>query len=266
MADPIPADFIFPEKSDGSALGWYYSHDPTLVKLQNGSDWQYIVYGSNFGVTGTASNDRGNWTLIDSAFWSGDADGLEWLVPYYLNGSSFDRFEGDKHYIRNPDVTYVDGQYVMYYSAGLYLSQRSVIGVATSETGEPGTWKDHGKVVSAEYDHWYDFANNRIVVDPTIAVYDDGKFEGLQVPYRASHPNLFVDPDTKRWYLTFGSNWDGIYQMEINPETGKLKDPNSFPTQLASRLDKKSGYYWYNAFQLIEGPALFKHGMFISSG
>lgn len=48
-----------------------------------------------------------------------------------------------------PDINYFDGQYVLYYSASTLSSQISVIGVATSPSMEPGTWTDHGEVISS---------------------------------------------------------------------------------------------------------------------
>ena len=48
-----------------------------------------------------------------------------------------------------PDINYVNGQYVLYYSASSLGSQNSAIGVATSPSMEPGTWTDHGAVVTS---------------------------------------------------------------------------------------------------------------------
>lgn len=48
-----------------------------------------------------------------------------------------------------PDISYQNGQYVLYYAASSLSSQNSVIGVATSPSMEPGTWTDHGEVISS---------------------------------------------------------------------------------------------------------------------
>lgn len=48
-----------------------------------------------------------------------------------------------------PDINYFDGEYVLYYAASTLSSQISVIGVATSPSMEPGTWTDHGEVISS---------------------------------------------------------------------------------------------------------------------
>ena len=46
-----------------------------------------------------------------------------------------------------PDVNYVDGQYVLYYSVSSVGSQNSAIGVATSPLMDAGTWTDLGEVI-----------------------------------------------------------------------------------------------------------------------
>ena len=48
-----------------------------------------------------------------------------------------------------PDINFVNGQYVLYYSVSTVGSQDSAIGVATSPSMEPGTWIDHGAVITS---------------------------------------------------------------------------------------------------------------------
>ncbi|KAI0032151.1 glycoside hydrolase family 43 protein [Vararia minispora EC-137] len=86
-----------------------------------------------------------------------------------------------------PDVNYYNGRYVLYYSASALGTQNSVIGVATSPSMEPGTWTDHGAVVTS-------------------------------VPgdvYNAIDPNLI---DWNGLKLSFGSYWNGIYQIGLWPD------------------------------------------------
>jgi hypothetical protein len=40
--------------------------------------------------------------------------------------------------------------------------------------------------------------------------------------YSAIDSNIFIDPVTGRWTLTFGSFNPGISQLELNPQTGKV--------------------------------------------
>ncbi len=54
-----------------------------------------------------------------------------------------------------PDVTFIDGKYVMYYAVSTSGCQDSAIGVATSPTMENETWDDLGQVISSKEDDSY---------------------------------------------------------------------------------------------------------------
>ncbi|EIM86003.1 glycoside hydrolase family 43 protein [Stereum hirsutum FP-91666 SS1] len=87
-----------------------------------------------------------------------------------------------------PDINYFDGQYVLYYSASTLSSQISVIGVATSPSMEPGTWTDHGEVISSTTGDVYNAIDANLIIT-------NG---GLQ--------------------LSFGSWQQGIYQIGLWPD------------------------------------------------
>lgn len=82
------------------------------------------------------------------------------------------------------DVAKIKDQYVLYYSASKGGSQKSVIGVATSKTMEPGSWTDHGAVIRS------DGSKNFNAIDPNII-----NANGLK--------------------LTFGSYWGGMFQIDM---------------------------------------------------
>ncbi|KZV98347.1 glycoside hydrolase family 43 protein [Exidia glandulosa HHB12029] len=86
-----------------------------------------------------------------------------------------------------PDVNFINGSYALYYSVSTIGSQNSAIGVATSPSMEPGTWTDQGKVIgSAPGD-----------------------------VYNAIDPNIIDNNGLK---LTFGSYWNGMYQIGLWPD------------------------------------------------
>lgn len=164
------------------------------------------------------STDLQNWARIGAAFPSG----LEWIKEY--NG-------GFPLAIWAPDISYHNGLYYLYYCSAhdpTDFSKMSkfvigAIGVATSATGLPGEWEDHGLVISSNESS----------------------------PYKAIDPNLFVDEVSGKWYLTFGSYVSGIFQTEVEPGTGKLK-PDSIVKALATRPNVLANP--------IEAPFLFKKG------
>jgi arabinan endo-1,5-alpha-L-arabinosidase len=120
-----------------------------------------------------------------------------------------------------PDASYHDGRYWLYYAASQVGSQHSAIGLATSLTAEPRTWVDRGLVIATT--------------------------NGMD--YNAIDPNLLVD-SSGRWWLTFGSYWRGIYTVELDPSTGKIKS-GATPVHIAERTGGTSA---------IEGPIVFRRG------
>lgn len=121
-----------------------------------------------------------------------------------------------------PDVSYHRGRYWMYYSPSKVGSQHSAIGLATSLTAEPGSWEDRGLVLESRQGD----------------------------PYNAIDAALLVDDDG-RWWLTFGSYWNGIHTIELDPSTGKVKSGAS-PVHLARPASGTA----------IEGAYVFKRGGF----
>ncbi|KAI0738264.1 glycoside hydrolase family 43 protein [Daedaleopsis nitida] len=83
-----------------------------------------------------------------------------------------------------PDVASINGQYVLYYSVSSLGSQNSAIGVATSATMVSGSWTDLGAVVTSSPGAAFN------AIDPSII-----NAGGLK--------------------LTFGSYWDGIFQIPL---------------------------------------------------
>ena len=120
-----------------------------------------------------------------------------------------------------PDLSYRNGRFWLYYAASSFGSNRSAIFLATSTTGLPGSWTNRGKIYSTTT------SSDHNAIDPSLYVATDG-----------------------RWWLTFGSFWTGLKQLELDPATGLRR--GSGLTSLASRPGSTA----------VEAPAVVKHGAY----
>ena len=120
-----------------------------------------------------------------------------------------------------PDVVKVGSRFLLYYSVSAFGRQTSAIGLAANATLDPASrahnWRDHGIVVQS---HRGD-------------------------PFNAIDPSVLLDGD--RLWLAFGSFWQGIFLVELDPRTGKRSDPAAPPARLAAAPE-------------IEAPFLHRRG------
>jgi arabinan endo-1,5-alpha-L-arabinosidase len=137
----------------------------------------------------------------------------------FPNGASWTTtYTGGSKNLWAPDLSYRNGKYYLYYSASTFGSNKSAIFLATSTTGAAGSWTNNGLVIASSS------SNN----------------------YNAIDPNLLVDA-SGNWWLSFGSFWDGIRQIKINPSTGLRAD-----TSIRTLASRGGG--------AIEAPSIFKRG------
>lgn len=90
-----------------------------------------------------------------------------------------------------PELKFANGQYYLWYSASSFGSNKSAIFLATSPTGASGSWTDRG-----------------VVVESTSS--DD---------FNAIDPDVVQDHEGN-WWMSFGSFWSGIKQIQLDPNTG----------------------------------------------
>jgi arabinan endo-1,5-alpha-L-arabinosidase len=113
--------------------------------------------------------------------------------------------EGDTYYVFStnqpggggqPDISYVNGQYLLYYACSTFGKNVSAVGLVTNTTLNPSSpnykWQDKGLVIASK---------------PS----DD---------YNCIDPNHSVDRAGNHW-LAFGSFWGGIKIVQLDPQTFK---------------------------------------------
>ncbi|MEE1940061.1 arabinan endo-1,5-alpha-L-arabinosidase [Streptomyces sp. TRM 70361] len=187
-------------------------HDPTFVKRPDGG---YLVAHTGDGIALKTSTDRTAFRNAGSAF----PGGAPWTTAY----------TGGSRNLWAPDLSYHNGRYHLYYSASTFGSNRSAIFLATSASGNAGTWTDHGLVIESRET-------------------DD---------FNAIDPDLVVD-DQGRWWLSFGSFWSGIKMIRLDPSTGKrsgtalhsLAGRGGGAIEAPTIVRRGAHYYLYVSFDL----------------
>jgi len=131
-----------------------------------------------------------------------------------------------------PDISFVNGRYLLYYVCSAFGKNTSVIGLATNTTLDPKStdyrWQDQGLVFqSAPGDN-----------------------------YNCIDPNHVIDRQGNHW-LAFGSFWGGIMLIQLDPATGKppAGKPKIYP--LAKRPTDDPGLDAIEAAFIIERQGFY---------
>jgi arabinan endo-1,5-alpha-L-arabinosidase len=199
----------------------------------------YYMYIMAPHISIKSSKDLINWTSIGTVFPGGDPSWLSREVPGYG--------------IWAPGVYPINGKYYLYYCISTVGSQNSAIGVAENITLDPASpdykWVDKGMVIRS-------YAG------------DD---------YNCIDPNIITDENGDIW-LTYGSYWNGIYQRQINTDTGLLHAESFHIAKRNARngaieapyIIKRDDYYYLfvafnpmdNSYQNRVGRGTSVHGPF----
>ncbi|ANZ41600.1 arabinan endo-1,5-alpha-L-arabinosidase [Lentzea guizhouensis] len=230
----------------GHATGDVGVHDPSAVRRADGS---YLVAHTGTNIALRTSTDRVAFRSAGSAF----PGGASWTAPYTNGGNN----------LWAPDLSYRNGLYWLYYSASTFGSNRSAIFLATSPSGNSGTWTHRGLVVESRT------SDNFNAIDPDLVVDDQG-----------------------RWWLSFGSFWSGIKMVALTPSTGLRSDSairsiagrNGGAIEAPNIVKRGSYYYLFVSFDLccrgaastyrvmvgrsasVTGPYVARDGTALTSG
>jgi len=183
-------------------------HDPVIIRE-----------GDTYYVFNTVGRYVGIRTSKDLKTWK-DAGAVFKEIPAWAK-EAIPGTDG----IWAPDISYVDGQYRLYYSVSTFGSNRSAIGLATSPTlGAGAKWTDHGQVVMST----------------------------KESDFNAIDPNFVVDRQGKHW-LALGSFWTGIKLFPLDRKTGKVVS-GAKPYAIARRPAPAGGP------APVEAPFIIPHG------
>ena len=187
---------------------------------------EYWVFYTGRGVPSYRSRDLVTWERGPAVFKTAP----EWVARVVPENRNLQYWA--------PDIMKLGDRYLLYYSVSSMGKMTSAIGLATNPTLDPDDpayhWTDQGFVVRTQE--------------------GDG--------YNAIDPSVFHDRDGSLW-LTFGSYWTGIKLVELDPQTGKRKAPDSkvFPLAYhesieASCLCRHDDYYYLlvNWGSCCQGP------------
>ena len=126
-----------------------------------------------------------------------------------------------------PDIIRMHDRWWIYYSVSSFGSNESAIGLVSGKTLDPESkdygWKDEGLVIRSRKSDRFN------AIDPAVMM-DDGKL-----------------------WMSFGSFWDGIMLVELDPRTGLMKMPDSKPIGLAKHAEIEAPFIckddgWYYLF------------------
>jgi arabinan endo-1,5-alpha-L-arabinosidase len=205
MASPASA-----HPGPGRVTGDVGVHDPSVVKRSDGT---YLVAHTGDNISLKTSADRIAFRNAGSAF----PGGAPWTTAY----------TGGGRHLWAPDLSYHNGQYWLYYSASTFGSNKSAIFLATSPSGNSGTWTHRGLVVESRTS-------------------DD---------FNAIDPDLVVDHQG-RWWLSFGSFWSGIKMVALHSWNGLRSDSvirsiagrGGGPIEAPTIVKRGSYYYLFVSF------------------
>jgi len=179
-------------------------HDPCIIREGD----TYYVFCTTTGpdakgqIPIRTSKDLLHWTLTGAVF----PKLPDWAAK---------RIPGAKG-IWAPDISFVNGQYYLYYAVSTFGSNRSAIGLATNATLDPKSpkykWQDRGLV-----------------------------FESFQQDnYNCIDPTHVVDRAGNQW-LAFGSFWGGIMLLGLDAKTGKPARGDRHLVNIAQRPVPEGG-------------------------
>ena len=174
---------------------------------------RYYVFSTGNNIPTRSSADKQFWVAGPNVFTS---------PPSWTTNA----VPGFQTSIWAPDVLFFNNQYYLYYAISTFGKQVSAIGLATNPTLDP---------TNASY-HWTD--QGAVIQSTTGSAYN------------TIDPCVIFDASSNLW-MSFGSFWNGVYMIQLDPSTGKRISANSTVYHLALHADAsdsiEASYLFYRS-------------------
>ncbi|KAL4765486.1 endo 1,5-alpha-arabinase [Aspergillus foveolatus] len=209
----------FPLPNEGHVA----AHDPSIIRHD---EHFYLFKGGIHIPVFRASNLSGPWERLGTV----------------LNGLSLVQKQNQRRPWA-PMVTQWKNRFYCFYSISQNGKRNSAVGVASSDSIEPGGWTDHGALINTGH-------------GPGSGVY----------PFNVSNaidPAFFADPVTGQPYLQYGSYWKGIFQLPLAEDLLSVENATHPNADHLVFLPKKKPKPNEGAFMSYRAPyyyAWFSHG------
>lgn len=207
-----------PEASSGSARARpkfdpERVHDPSTIVTVDGV---HRAFSTGPGIPVVRESPTGKWLREGRIFEESE-------FPSWHG----EKVPGNRGHLWAPDVIRMGDKYFVYYSVSTFGKNTSAIGLVVGSSMDPSSskwkWEDHGPVILST----------------------------SQDRFNAIDPAIFRDADDGSLWMTFGSFWDGIHMIELDPETGMRRVPSRDPLRLAWApeieapfLHERDGFYY----------------------
>lgn len=218
--------------------GTYNVHDPTCKKF---GDYYYVystdaVYGNTTdraakqGIKVGNIQVRRSKDLIDWEFLGWALDSIPSEAVSYIHNLT--KGEGATN-IWAPYILKYKDVYRLYFCVSAFGRNTSWLGLAESKNPE-GPWKVKGSVLQTS--------------DPD--------------PMNAIDPSIVTDATTGEQWMHYGSYFDGLYCVQLNPETGMILHPGDKGHSTVRRFDLAKNNV--EAPEIIYNPTQKYYYLFVS--
>ena len=171
----------------------------------------WYVFATGPGLQRLHSNDGTVWTRLAPIFTLGRTPA--WWAEAVPAHKGID--------VWAPKLFELGGSFHVMYSISTFGKNTSAIGIASADSPDAAEWRDDGLVLQSRAG-------------------DD---------FNAIDPDVFVDPDTHRIWMSYGSFWRGIRVTELDPATLRPIGTTRFVANHTGGIEAptlvKRGPWWY---------------------